>query len=352
MHLTMLNSWGVSNSFGVFQTYYTDILPQTPSSISWIGGLLGIFMTSLCKTYWQIMLSQAVAVGIGNGRTFTSGLSVMSSYFVQNRAFAVGVAASGSAVGGLIYPITVACLLNVLGIGYGWTLRVMGLDMLVTSIPSLTLFKPRLPPRKTGPLIDSSAVHEIPFVFFTLSKFFNFWGLYFAFFYLGTFARDILGVSPSSSMNYILVLNGIGVFGRIIPGLIADKRGMLNMIIILSLSASILLFSWIRVSTESGLYAFASVYGIIAAALQTLFPATATTMAPFPERTGTRLGMILSFVGFATLTGPAIEGALIQEAGGDYIYGQVFAGTAILLGCGAAVVARVAKVGWGLDVRA
>jgi hypothetical protein len=36
-HLVMCNTWGYINSFGVFQTYYTETLHRPPSDISWIG---------------------------------------------------------------------------------------------------------------------------------------------------------------------------------------------------------------------------------------------------------------------------------------------------------------------------
>ncbi|ODM18443.1 hypothetical protein SI65_06314 [Aspergillus cristatus] len=374
----------MSNSFGVFQQFYTEALPQTPSGISWIGGvqvalllfvgifvgrltdagffrhvfvlgvllrLVGVFMMSLCKTYWQIMLAQAVCMGLGNGCTFCSGLPVMSSYFSRNRALAVGIAAAGAAVGGLIYPVVGDRLLYQDAIGFPWTVRVMGFIMLATQIPYVLLFKPYRPPRAAGPVIDWSAFKELPFIFFTISMFFNFWGLYFAFFYLGTFARDRIGIS--NSLNLTMVLNGVGIVGRILPGVIGDRvAGMLNILILLSFAASLLAYCWAAISKAAELYVFAVVYGIIAAALQSLFPATATTMTPSIERTGTRLGMILTIVGVASLMGPAIEGALIQEDDGVYLYAQLFSATAILIGALAAVACRIAKTGFKFKVKA
>lgn len=216
--------------------------------------------------------------------------------------------------------------------------------MLASHIPCLILFRPRLPPRKTGPLIEWSAFRELPYVFFTMSMFFNFWGLYFAFFYMGTFARDQLGVD--NSLILIMVLNGVGIVGRIVPNLIGDRvTGMLNLIVPLSFTASIIIYCWSAVTTQTGLYVFAVSYGVIAAALQSLFPATATTMTPDIKRTGTRLGMILSIVSVATLTGPAIQGALVQQDHGGYLYAQIFAATSVFVGALAALAARVAKTG-------
>ncbi|BCS16935.1 monocarboxylate permease [Aspergillus luchuensis] len=384
MHFVFFNSWGITTSFSVFEQLYTQTLPQSASSIAWIGSvqvsllffmsaltgratdagyfrimyplgvllqLVGLFTLSVCKTYWQIFLAQAVCMGLGNGLTFNPGLSVMSAYFMKNRAFAVGLAASGAATGGLIYPVLINQLLYNHQIGFGWTIRAAGLLMLITQIFGLVFFKPRLPPRTTGPLIEIGAFAEPPFIFFTLAYFFNFWGLYFAWFYLGTFARDRLGVEDTQ--NLVLVLNGVGIVGRIAPGIIGDRwTGRLNLLIPISISCAVLIFCWIAVSTVAGLYAFAVVYGIVGGAAQSLIPATATTMTPDLNRTGTRLGMSMSIVGFATLTGPAIQGALIATDGGRYMAAQIFAGVSILLGACAVAAARVAKVGWGMDVKA
>ncbi|KAH8891931.1 MFS general substrate transporter [Thozetella sp. PMI_491] len=374
MHLVFFNTWGLANGFGMFQQYYSSTLGESQSSISWIGTvqvfllflvgvaagrltdagyfravfavgvvlqLCGIFLTSLCSTYWQIFLAQAVAVGLGNGCTFCPALSILSSYFNKNRALAVGIAAAGAGTGGLVYPVIVNQLINRAGYGFPWALRIMGFVMLATSLPCLIWFTPRVPPRRTGPLIDKSAFRELPFVFFSLSMFLNFWGLYFVFFYLGTFARDHIGIAEP--VNLIMILNGVGIVGRIIPGIVAARwTGSLNLLIPLSFTTALLVYCWAAIHTESALTAFAVIYGFFAAALQSLFPAVATTMTPDINRTGTRVGMIFSIVSFATLTGPSISGALIQKSQGSYLGAQIFAGTCILLGACAAAAARIA----------
>ncbi|KAI5460583.1 major facilitator superfamily domain-containing protein [Mariannaea sp. PMI_226] len=379
-HIVFFNTWGVANGYGIFQTYYTERLGESQSSISWIGSvqvsllflvgvpagrltdaghfrvifacgvflqLLGIFMTSLCTTYWQIFLAQAVCLGIGNGFTFCPALAMLSQYFKKYRAFVVGVAAAGGALGGLVYPVLINWLIFKDNLGFPWTLRIMGFVMLATYAPCLVWFKPRLPPRRSGPWIDTTAFKELPFIFFTLSMFFNFWGLYFAFFYLGTFARDKIGVAEP--IYLLMILNGIGVIGRILPTIIADRwTGPLNALIPTSIVASILVYCWAAVDSRGGLYAFAVINGLVAAASQALFPAVATTMTPDPSRTGTRVGMILGFVSFANLTGPSICGALINEENGSYLGAQLFAASVILLGAIMAIAARIAKTGWVL----
>ncbi len=214
-HLTVCTTWGYISSFGVFQTYYVTALNHPPSDISWVGSmqifllffvgtfsgratdagyfhlvtalgsmfqLLGVFMTSLSTTYWQLFLAQGLCTGLGNGLLFCPTLSLMSTYFTKKRSLAIGIAASGSATGGLIFPAIVQQLLP--KIGFPWTVRVLGFVMLVLQAITLSLTRTRLPPRKSGPLVEWGAFKELPYLLFSIGMFLNFWGLYFAFYYV------------------------------------------------------------------------------------------------------------------------------------------------------------------------
>lgn len=57
-------------------------------------------------------------------------------------------------------------------------------------------------------------------------------------------------------------------------------------------------------------------------------------------------------VGVASLNRPAIEGALIQEENGAYLYAQLFSATSILIRALAGVACRIAKTGFKLKVKA
>lgn len=111
--LAIFVTWGYLNSFGSFQTYYEQTMPETsPSVISWIGSLqiwltmfggvftgrlldagffvptffvgavlqvLGMFLMSICTKYWQFMLTQGFLTGLGGGIFFTPALSLVST---------------------------------------------------------------------------------------------------------------------------------------------------------------------------------------------------------------------------------------------------------------------------------
>ena len=377
-HLVVFNVWGYINSFGVFQAYYVSTLNHPPSSISWVGStqifllffigtfsgratdyglfritflagsvllLLGVFMTSLCTQYWQLFLAQGICTGIGNGLLFCPALALLSTYFTTKRAVAIGIAASGTATGGLVFPVIVQQLLP--KIGLPWTVRILGFVMLAVQATSLAFLRTRLPPRKTGSLVEWSAFTELPYLLFSIGMFLCFWGLYFAFYYLPSFGRDIIGITYGDSINNLLILNGVGFFGRLIPAYLADRFfGPLNTLIPFTFAAALLLYSWAAVSDRGSLIAFAVIYGLFAAGIQSLFPATLSSLTTDLKKAGVRMGMVFSVVSFASLTGPPLAGALIQKDNGHYLYAQIFAGSVMMAGCLTVIASRVAKKGW------
>ena len=382
VHLVIFNTWGYINSFGLFQTYYVNELHQAPSAISWIGSvqifltffigtfsgratdggyfkitfvtgsiiqLIGVFMTSLCTEYWQVFLAQGVCTGLGNGLVFVPSVSLLSTYFLRNRSLALGFAASGSSTGGLVFPAIAEQLLP--RAGFGWTVRTMGFVMMGIMVLCGTFLTPRLPPRKSGPLVEWGAFGEATYLLFALTAFLLFWAVYFAYYYVGSFGRDIIGIDQSESINVLLTMNGVGVIGRLVPCYAADYVGPLNVFIPVVIVNSMLLYCWAAVKSRTGLWVFAVVYGIFGASIQGLFPAALSSLTDDPKKMGTRMGMTFSVVSFAVLTGPPLGGALIQNDHGGFLYAQVFAATSMAVGIVTMICARVAKAGKRIKVR-
>ena len=61
----------------------------------------------------------------------------------------------------------------------------MGFVSLFVAILINLLLRVRIPPRKSGPLADLKAFTELPYVFFCIGFFLIYWGVYFAFYYVG-----------------------------------------------------------------------------------------------------------------------------------------------------------------------
>lgn len=383
-HLVIMNTWGFINSFGVFQTYYVTALDRTPADIAWVGSIstfllffigtftgrltdagffrevflfgtilqvLGIFMASLSTQYWQLFLAQGVCVGLGNGCLFTPEISLVSTYFSTKKSLALGIAACGSVTGGVIYPVIVQQLLPL--VGFGWTMRCLGFVELACLIIVNIFAKQRMPPRRSGPIIEWAAFKEMRYSFFAMAMFFSFWGVYFAFFYLGSFARNTIDVPLGESINLLIILNAVGILGRVLPNYIADRyTGPINVMIPMVTASAVIVFCMIQVRDRVGLYVWAIAYGIPSASIQSLFPAVLGSLTSDLRKAGVRMGMIFTIVSFAVLTGPPIEGLLIQKGGGRYLYAQLFAGMTLTIGTVLMTAARIAKTGWTLKARA
>ena len=58
-----------------------------------------MMMLSLCETYWEVVLAQALCVGLGSGCLYIPSVAIVSTYFTTKKAFATGIAFGGSSLG-------------------------------------------------------------------------------------------------------------------------------------------------------------------------------------------------------------------------------------------------------------
>jgi len=61
--------------------------------------VFSIFMLSLCTQYYQVMLAQGIAFGIGTAGVSLPAMVVVSQWFSTKRGLAVGIVSSGSSLG-------------------------------------------------------------------------------------------------------------------------------------------------------------------------------------------------------------------------------------------------------------
>jgi predicted MFS family arabinose efflux permease len=375
-HLINFNSFGFMLSFGIFQGYYTEELGIDASKVSWIGtmqlflvyfvgafsgrvmdagyyranlaaGLLlqlvGVFATSFARSYWQIFLAQGFCQGLGNGLIFCPAVAIVSTYFpAGKRAFAVSLVACGGATGGMVFPAIAQALLY--ETGFAWTVRIMGFVMLAICLLVLPFSKPKFQPRTSKAWLDLEAFREPPYVLFCVGMFLAFWGLYFAYYYVRVYARDILHVSQSTSFTTLLFVNSFGIPGRFVPALLADKLFTpLDVEIPVILVTGVLLVLWIAIRSVVGFLVWVAVYGFFAGGSQSLFQAASSGFTTNPEKTGVRIGMVFTFVSFACLSGPPICGKLIDARHGDYLTAQIFGGVVMVAGSLFLFAAKVAQ---------
>lgn len=168
----------------------------------------------------------------------------------------------------------------------------------------------------------------------------SFLGVFFGFFILSSYSRDIQGISYTQSLNLLLVLNGSGFISRMLPSLLARYFGTLNIFLRLLFRSSLSMFTWIAVSTTPGLYAWTIYYSLVIGGVQSLFVATVSSFTLDLQKLGSWMGILFGVIGFGALIGSPISGVLISEMNGSYLRGQVFGGSCLAAGCMFVLAAR------------
>ncbi|KAL2271330.1 hypothetical protein VTJ83DRAFT_701 [Remersonia thermophila] len=343
--IILVATWGVVNTFGVFQAYYESSLlsDHGASAISWIGSVqaallflvgvvagplydagffrhllaaglfllvLGQFVTSVCRAYWQVMLAQGVAMGVGMGLLFLPSAAILSQYFSKRRALALGLSSMGSPVAGTVFPILFSRVEA--RAGFGWATRTLAFILLGLSAIPLAFMRTRVPPpARRRASLDATALRDAPYVLFVAACFFSFLTLYVSFFYVSLHATSN-GLADAAFAPYLVtLLNAGSVVGRVVPNALADRYGSLNLIVACTLGSAALALGWLGVRSLAGAVAFAVLYGALSGGVVSLTPSVIFTLSPDLSRVGARTGMCFIAAGVAILIGTPIAGAIL-----------------------------------------
>ncbi|KJA20471.1 hypothetical protein HYPSUDRAFT_43171 [Hypholoma sublateritium FD-334 SS-4] len=344
--------FGYTNSFGVYQDYYTRIYITNASSsaISWIGsvnaflvivsglwaGILydrgyfyyllyggsilisfSLFMLSLTKPdhLWQNFLAQGVGIGLGAGMMYVPSIAVLSQYFSRRRTLAMTIVASGSSFGAIIHPI----MLNNLfasRLGFQKSVRISAGFVSVVLFAACFLLRPRFVagPVKKPPLHKSlrKFYSQWSFTAISLGGFFFPVGLYFPIFYIQLDAIKH-GLSKSFAFYVLVILNACSFIGRLAPGPFIYTIGVIRMITFASLGCSVLIFGIIGLSGVGSVIPLAILYGFFAGVFVSLQSPLVAVLTEDMSELGARLGVAFTFCAFGSLIGPPIQGALLTD---------------------------------------
>lgn len=272
-------------------------------------------MLSLVTEYWQAFLAQAICIGLGCGCLFVPGIAILSTYFTTKAAIAIGIAAAGSSIGGIIYPIVFHQLVNT--VNFGWAVRALGFISLGTLVIPCVVMKPRIQPAKVRSLVDWSALKEPAFMTYLLGSTLGFCGLYMPFFYIQLFAITSGATDANLGFYLVPILNAASTFGRIVPNFFAAAYGPLNVSILFVAISGILIFCLIAGANLPGVVAIAVFYGFASGTFVSLPPVCILGFTKDKSKLGTRLGMSFGVFSFGLLVGTPIGGAILGSSSDD-----------------------------------
>lgn len=376
--MLFFNTWGLLNTFGIFQTYYESgaLFQESSSNIAWIGSIQAFFvlvvgfatgplydrghlrallivgsflivfghmMLSISSTFWQALLSQGFCVGLGAGCLFIPAVAILPTYFSTKIGLAVGIAASGSSLGGIIYPIVFYRLID--QIGFGWTVRVLGFMILGLQLVPIFLLKMRVKPARVRALIDWSAFTDVPYMTFVLATFIGFLGLYVTLFYVSYYGQATGLTDVNLSFYLIPILNAGSVFGRTLPNAISDKVGPLNMIGPGAIVVGVLIFCMLAVSNSAGIIVVTCFFGFFSGVFIALPPVCFFALTKDKTKVGTRVGMGFGMIGFAVLAAAPGGGHILGTNAADLNWTGlwVFGGVSSLVSGAIMIVLRMVR---------
>jgi Na+/melibiose symporter-like transporter len=258
-------------------------------------------------------------------------VSIVSNAFTTKRPLAIGLAASGSAIGSTILPIMFRKLIPM--IGFGWVNRVFGFLILALSLLAIVFLRPGdeyAPPPVT--FFDTGAFKEPPYILLCAGLFFVELGYWIPPFSLPPYAQFSLHTSADFASTLLAVMNVGGLAGRVLPALVAQVFGPAWVLVGGCLSLGVLVLSWLGVHDVQGITVWSVLVGFMSGIAVSLPNAVVPKLSPLKSTVGARIGMMWSVVAFAALIGSPIAGLLIDTKNNKYENGEIFSGVSICLG--------------------
>ena len=401
-HLVMMTSFGLIQSFGIFQLPYEQRLNSSPSTVAWIGSIhiffvyflgtfsglaldhghyksslalgsafqiVGLLVAGFSKSYWMSFVFHGMFQGIGHGLMFCPAVTMTAVYFhgSKNKMMALGIAGCGASTGGMIFPLIAKYTINTLGVDKTLWIMCGVVAFLSILIQLIALSGPKREPSNGGEqntnskkrIVEWRAFKEPTYALYAVAMFFVFAGLWIPFFYVREFSAKALQIPKSQSFLILIILNAAGIPGRLVLALLADRGiGTINTYIITLLLTSVTLLCWPLITSANEMYAWAVAYGFCAGGVSSLLQAGITSLNEEPHKTGIKIGMAFSVVGFASLLGGPVGGELIQigedtrrEGTDAYLPMMLFTGAIMIVGCGILIIARAVKTGYKFKVK-
>ncbi|KAL9708627.1 hypothetical protein Ac2012v2_008175 [Leucoagaricus gongylophorus] len=369
----LFTAMGNLYSFGVYEDYYTRIFlaGRDPSSISWMGSfqlassfamgplsgrlfdagygriimivgsllfLFSTFMLSLAKEgqYYQVFLSQGLGVGLGAGFLFTPSSAIIGVYFKQRRSLALGITLSGISIGALLFPIVLNQLIP--RIGFASTVRVTGYISLGCLVVGNMLLRPPRGSVNQHPVDILSFFRDPAYIWLLFASFVALLNLYFPAVYIQMYAISH-NIEDSLSFYSIAILNGVGILGRLGGSWLADRYGIWNMQILVTVGTTASIWGMIGIHNPATLIAFSCIYGIFSGAWLSVGVSCLVSFASTPQEVGARVGVAYALLSIALLVSEPIQGALLTSEF-RWIRPVVFSGTLMCVSVISYVVVR------------
>ena len=306
----------------------------------------------------------------------------LPGWFDKKRGAVYGIVATGSSIGGVIFPIMISRLIP--EVGFGWSMRIGAFMILALLIIANATIKTRLPPspKKLTKQILLAPFFELKAMLLFIGFMFMTFGVFIPINYVEVEALH-QGMGPNLAQYLIPILNAaryasvdpslrclhiqawspfhlkftntsvaISLFGRMASGIFADRIGAYNIFVVVCTAAGILVLGlWIPATGNTAIIIFAALFGFASGAYVSLATNLVVKISPFKE-IGYRTGILFLFSSIGGLTTNPIAGAILQHSvNGSYRGMKIFAGVFLLVGTLFILGTRLCQTGLKLTAK-
>ncbi|UZP35607.1 hypothetical protein NXS19_003423 [Fusarium pseudograminearum] len=371
--LTLIPTFGFMNSLGTVQTYLSmnQLHDYSEGEVGWISGMF-LFLSLIlnvqvgpmvdvhgpnvigpvgavlyvamfllmaeCRNYWHFMLCLGVFGSFGAAMTMVVAIAIVGKLFVRSRGLAMGITLAGSSTGAVIFPIILRSTYP--NLGWQWSMRIMAFISAGLLVPSMICFIPfnNIYKKSTGGGQASPKSSTLNFAAFQSPAFcFVTGGIFmfeFVIFSISGLLPSIatrIGFTPENGYTLLAIVGAASTFGRIIPGIIGDKYGHFN-ILLVTVVFTIIFMGTLLVPfgtrSATALYAWSALWGFGSGSFLSITPVCMGKTCEAKDY-GRYYGMMNFVTAFALLIALPSSGAMLENMGPQALAGLFTALTAV-----------------------
>ncbi|MGI5939741.1 MAG: MFS transporter [Thermoleophilia bacterium] len=327
---------GISGVIGVGMGRLTDRFDiRIPIGIAAVLGTVCYMLLARMHSLWQLYLYFGLGGGICIGSTYTPVSAMVTKWFREKRALALGMAAMGIGVGQMVLSPLAAYLIE----SFGWrtTYMVLGVIIFVCALPALFLLGRKAPERPVegqAPSLDKGmttrqAAATAPFWMMMITGIAIAAGFYTMAAHIVPAATDV-GITPTAAALILALSSAAGIPGGVIGTWWLTKTlGHKWTLLLVCAIQAVALFLFILTTSLWAFNLVAIIFGFCFAV------STPVRQAMAPPLFGLRsIGAVLGLAYLAwsvgALAGPYIAG-LIYDRTGNYDFAFVLTGVLLLI---------------------
>ena len=279
---------------------------------------LGYMATAYAADIWQFGLVHGLLIGLlGSSVSFGPMIADISHWFERRRGIAVAICASGNYLAGTFWPPVVQHLVT----AYGWrqTHVWLGLLCIVAMLPLAFAFRKRAPHRaganpgvppgqSRGGALAVQVPPPLPLGALQLLLIVAGVACCVAMsmpqVHIVAYCGD-LGYGTARGAEMLSMMLGFGIVSRLVSGVIADRIGGINTLLLGSVLQGVALALYVPFDGLMSLYVISGLFGLFQGGIVPSYALIVRQYFP-PSEAGARVGMVLT----ATLVGMAFGGWL------------------------------------------